>query len=110
MDQSMVSMKLADSLNGIDEAILENAGGENEYLVYSSIQGLCVDLEIPVIEDVECEIADNLESDDYDRGFVEGVNAHYSEVKQEFEVAVREFFETQNFLKFRRSLNNIRFF
>lgn len=110
MKKSMVSIELGDLLKGIEASILEYAGGDDEYYIYSAVHGLCVKLEIPANEDIESEIDDNLQSKNYDRGFVYGVRTYYSSAMREFEVAVREFFETHDFLRFRSSLNSITFF
>lgn len=106
-----VSEKLADLMNGVEEAIEDHAGGDREDLAYNAIQGLCVILELFDINvDIESEVQENHESEDYDRTFIKAVNADYAEVKKQFEVAVREFYDTHDFLKFKSSLKSIRFF
>lgn len=107
MKRESVRERLGDKFNSIDESILEHASTNNESWVYGGIHGTCVELEISVEGETDSEIEDNLDDPDYDREFVEGVNEHYPDVKQEFEVAVREFFETTDYLKLRHAINNI---
>jgi hypothetical protein len=103
-------MQLMEMLKGIEESILEYAGTEHESWVWAAVSGACVRLEISIPENTDSEIEDNLDDPTYDREFVEGVNADYKNAKQEFEVAVREFYGTGDFLKLRRSINDISFF